>query len=500
MQQTINLQQETVLTINTTSTGVSLTRLSDNAGGVRDNTSVAFNNISIISDRTLEIGPFAETRRYAINGTESSYSHSTRRERLSFNHQGTGILSGGILSVNGGDSTKFDISAGTGVVVDNYTDPQNPQVITISWPDLSELTIDALATDFVTHVSVDQDGAIVQQTTPLTSNERRDCIQLGLLIHTNLTSIQSLEVKPQVGYDQAHMLIDLADSLGIVNKSGNIFSANGTNLKVDKSSGESFSFGSNWDTSTKSPNMSTDLALSGPTMFRSYRDGSGGWAIPVLSNLVDVGKYDDGTGTLNTMSGVENFQIFRIFYAPANQDVIIAYGQQTYLKMADAQANIDGEDFSKNPILDSTILRGYLIAKRDTTDLSDTTEAKLISLDKLGSSAAGGANFATTTLQGAYENSGDTLGEIVTNSTNEGLTIRDGTNNADNLLYCGRNYANTHVYGVNGCGQVKGSFLTVTTAGRPGSPRDYQFYFDTTLGIPVWYDGTNWVDATGGTV
>ena len=24
-------------------------------------------------------------------------------------------------------------------------------------------------------------------------------------------------------------------------------------------------------------------------------------------------------------------------------------------------------------------------------------------------------------------------------------------------------------------------------------------YFDTTLGYPIWYDGTNWVDATGAT-
>ena len=24
-----------------------------------------------------------------------------------------------------------------------------------------------------------------------------------------------------------------------------------------------------------------------------------------------------------------------------------------------------------------------------------------------------------------------------------------------------------------------------------------QYYFDTTLGIPIWYDGTDWVDATG---
>jgi hypothetical protein len=24
-----------------------------------------------------------------------------------------------------------------------------------------------------------------------------------------------------------------------------------------------------------------------------------------------------------------------------------------------------------------------------------------------------------------------------------------------------------------------------------------QFYFDTTLGYPIWYNGTDWVDATG---
>lgn len=26
------------------------------------------------------------------------------------------------------------------------------------------------------------------------------------------------------------------------------------------------------------------------------------------------------------------------------------------------------------------------------------------------------------------------------------------------------------------------------------------YYFDTTLGIPIWWDGENWVDATGTTV
>lgn len=38
------------------------------------------------------------------------------------------------------------------------------------------------------------------------------------------------------------------------------------------------------------------------------------------------------------------------------------------------------------------------------------------------------------------------------------------------------------------------------TANRPESPATFATYFDTTLGKPIWYDGVNWVDATGATV
>lgn len=52
------------------------------------------------------------------------------------------------------------------------------------------------------------------------------------------------------------------------------------------------------------------------------------------------------------------------------------------------------------------------------------------------------------------------------------------------------------------------NFLTVlstdssgTTANRPTAElQTGQYYFDTTLGQPIWYDGTDWVDATGTTV
>lgn len=39
-----------------------------------------------------------------------------------------------------------------------------------------------------------------------------------------------------------------------------------------------------------------------------------------------------------------------------------------------------------------------------------------------------------------------------------------------------------------------------TTAGRPASPATFEEYYDTTIGKPIWYNGTNWKDATGATV
>lgn len=44
------------------------------------------------------------------------------------------------------------------------------------------------------------------------------------------------------------------------------------------------------------------------------------------------------------------------------------------------------------------------------------------------------------------------------------------------------------------------AFHNGPTAQRPPSPSVGVVFFDTILGIPIWYDGTNWVDATGATV
>ena len=53
----------------------------------------------------------------------------------------------------------------------------------------------------------------------------------------------------------AAAVYDLADALGFINVSGNVFSANGANLNLNKSVGEIFATGSNYDTAATNPHI-----------------------------------------------------------------------------------------------------------------------------------------------------------------------------------------------------------------------------------------------------
>lgn len=66
--------------------------------------------------------------------------------------------------------------------------------------------------------------------------------------------------------------------------------------------------------------------------------------------------------------------------------------------------------------------------------------------------------------------------QIATTSTNGYMSSTDKTN-LDNYI------ANTTKHEV---------WLSRNTASRPATPTIGQRYFDTTLGKPVWFNGTNW--------
>lgn len=62
--------------------------------------------------------------------------------------------------------------------------------------------------------------------------------------------------------------------------------------------------------------------------------------------------------------------------------------------------------------------------------------------------------------------------------------------NADNLNKIEQGIADAHDL-------IENPTLGGTTDQRPGTPKLGQNYFDTTLGKPIWWTGSGWVDALG---
>lgn len=98
---TINLPQERVLNITNTSTGtVIIRRLSNQPGEPREADSPLYSNVNLAASRTVQIGPYTASQRYVIVGPQEAYTYSIDYEPLSHNHQATGLINGGLLSIN----------------------------------------------------------------------------------------------------------------------------------------------------------------------------------------------------------------------------------------------------------------------------------------------------------------------------------------------------------------------------------------------------------------
>ncbi len=84
-------------------------------------------------------------------------------------------------------------------------------------------------------------------------------------------------------------------------------------------------------------------------------------------------------------------------------------------------------------------------------------------VSKFGETVGAAGGIGTTTLQQAYNNSSDP--EITINSTLDGLSIKNGTGNADNVtnLLQGVNAAGTVTSFISADGAFSGTSISATT-------------------------------------
>lgn len=333
----------------------------------------------------------------------------------------TCVIDGGNLTVNGGDPAKFDISDGNGRVYDAYTDPNAATFIDVAW---SGLTAQTPAHGLVSFIGINSSGVVVQQATDFTPSQTRTIIVLGVVGAAGGVIVSLANETTSRGED--YLEVDLARALGRITTSGNTYSANGANLQVDLSAGETFEHNLNIENDVTTPhvkNHSGEVPVT--AMFYVYSDGAGSETV-VAATVIDPDQYDDLSGVLQTVSNNKWTNQIMYFF-PDSETRIIQYGQEQYNSLARAEAAVlTLEWISIAPTLQADAIRTVLSVKKGETDLT-SADTVFTNTGKFGFGTAGGNAPGGTfqDLQATYNNS--ITPEILTDSTRGAVSFKRGS-------------------------------------------------------------------------
>ena len=327
------------------------------------------------------------------DGPFREIAHSEVAER----NQKTGLISGGIITQE--SSTTISWTAGTGVIAD-YIDPLNPVITELSWDAVAPTGLATIGTDGTTLLGYNAAGVVTEiLISELEINDSHTYVFFGSVTHYSGQITEVSTVPGNIGYDGIGSFADFAlQVIGPANINGNIYGSNGANLNVDLVGGQAFIPGANARIDPSLPDTVTLASGSAVDMIKMYRSADPGLTMliqGVASDAVDPDNYDDGTGTLASVtSGYWTIQ--RIFRS-RNGDTYVAYGQQEFSTKELAVAALGNEPFTEKSPLPFMLFRSSLLIKQGATDLSDTAEAEFFTQSSF---RMDGATSSTTTIPG----------------------------------------------------------------------------------------------------
>lgn len=296
----------------------------------------------------------------------------------------TGILYGGQLSANIGGST-FSVAGGIGQFI-GWTANQYgafPTLTEVTWGDITGATLNYLATSDFTRLYIDENGNLQQQTAEFDHTDSRTRLIIGTLSHIDRATIRLVTNKQHTAYAPQHRVYELFDTFGPIKKSGMNISANGANLSLNVSAGEALVIGLNYPNDFNEPDHIDYVAQTPADIARIYRDGSGDFIYDTNSfafyTVVDGSKYDDNSGTLQTVNN-NQWTIQRLYVFPNLQNVVMSYyGTVIYNSYDDALAGVGDEEFSESTITsNNAVFLGYLVLRGGAADLSSISDAHFL--------------------------------------------------------------------------------------------------------------------------
>lgn len=304
-------------------------------------------------------------------------------------------MDGGMISVNAQDSSKFDISAGEGHVVDN-TDPLSPLVTPVSWDEMLGVSIEDLGDGGITgrpatFLSINRNKQIVQEALPPDAASNRQNIHLGSVTHIGVTIEAFSNFTSARPIDLAVMITEFFDALGPVHIGGNTWAGKSGTLQLEADAGKFFFPGFNRD--PVNPNVKDTPALDAPAFIATWRDGTEtngqpNWHVE-FENALFAGRYDDDTvgPYTNGPNGVLSTNFWtnhRIQYSPDSGSTVVTYGQTTYNSLDDALAGIKNEGFVGNPAAALIPYRAVLTMRGGALDLALAGDAMFTPAGKIG--------------------------------------------------------------------------------------------------------------------
>ena len=300
----------------------------------------------------------------------------------------TGIVSGGYMTVNGSNPSAVDISPLVGYVVDMSTDPVRPTATRVSTGQMTVALDAAALMRTPTWWMVDAAGVVHQIDHRPTNVELRQRVALGFTAQLG-GSIYTVHSTAVLMHQPMNQFSDLVEGLATFSISGNLISPNGANLRLNQSGGRLFSRSVNYNSGavlTNNPNVHTTIAQT-PLNFQYFLRNT--TTLPPQVNVVNPTVYDNA-GVLTAVGGGANTStVQRIWAFTTNTttgQILVQYGQSTYSSLSAAVNAIGSGTHVPNPLFTvGGALVAYLAVVRSATDLSDPTQAVIVTAGKFPS-------------------------------------------------------------------------------------------------------------------
>ena len=352
----------------------------------------------------------------------------------------TGLLYGGVVSYSG---TNINVSKGSAIVNDlNATtgSETSPIFTYVQWDNYSQPAT-FLTSSQHTFIYVDDSGIVHQQPTYFTSNQYSHAVPLGRVTHANYTSITGAGSNVQTTYDNDQQQNSFIRAFGPIKINGLTLTPITGSMGISIGSGETFNLGGFYPQDPNHPSSYVSSAFPTASIARAYRSGSG---IYLDNNngsfytTLDSTKWDDGTGTLNSMAS-SDWQIQRVFINPVSGRTVVYYGQYgEYTTLLNALQYLATDPFVEGEFTSkSLVFAGYVVMNGNTTNLSDTAHNVFIQAGTFRNTAgsSGGSSIVSLTLDGIYDVniSGPTNGQALV--YNSGVWENGTPISASNVLY-----------------------------------------------------------------